>query len=78
MKGFGQKSVSTRNLAKLHTLLSPKVNMLWIIEKWVAGVLSPRCSSCHRENREGENVFCEGEFLKREGESGQIVSRRKS
>ena len=28
--------------------------------------------------REGENIFCEGDFLKREGESGEIVSRRKS
>ena len=31
------------------------------------GVLSP-CFFFHLEIREGENIFCEGEFLKREGE----------
>ena len=47
MKGFGQKSVSTRNFPKLHTLVSPEVNLLCFIEEWVAGVLSPWCFSCH-------------------------------
>ena len=86
MKGFGQKSVSTRNFPKLHTLVSPKVNLLWLIEKRVAGLLQPWCFSCHPKNREGEKINREGDFLIREGEKffclheweRQIVSQRKS
>ena len=54
MKGIGRKSVSTWNLPKLHTLLSPEVNLLCFMGKRVAGVLPPSCFSCHPKIREGK------------------------
>lgn len=79
MKGFGRKSVSTRNFPKLPTLVTPGIYLFMFQRDMGCRSAATLVFLLPPKNREGEKIIREGDFLKREDNcSEQIVSRRKS